>query len=123
WINSKGQPVSPAPWTRASGDAVSGVILSDLIRRPVDLEVPGRKVNGFDLLDSTTDHETLVIANVTIVAGQRHPKQPAPVLLPRQIVLVNGMNATPAQLQASLDRLQRRLEAAELVAVPLSRLR
>ncbi|HLI00334.1 MAG TPA: glycosyltransferase, partial [Acidimicrobiales bacterium] len=55
WVNSKGQPVSPAPWTRASGDAVSGVILSDLIRRPVDLEVPGRKVNGFDMLDSTTD--------------------------------------------------------------------
>lgn len=122
WSTTGGQPVRPTPWTRARGDAVSGVILSALIRRPVTLEIPGRKVNGFDLLDSTTDHETLVIPNVVVIAGP-HRARRIPALLPRQIVVVDGLPATPGQLEATLQRLGSSLRAAELEAAPLRALR
>jgi processive 1,2-diacylglycerol beta-glucosyltransferase len=120
WYDRKGKRVEPALWTRAKDDASAGHTLASLINEPVKLLVPGRRINGFDLIDCDQDHERLVVADIDITAGRRKGDAPLPKPTARQIVLVNGMHATPAQLDSLLNQLATKIGDAHLLAAPLS---
>jgi processive 1,2-diacylglycerol beta-glucosyltransferase len=117
--NRSGHPVRPELWTRADLDADAGQALSRTLGRPVPLLVPGRRINGFDLLATDGAKEKLVLATVDIQAGSRRTIS----LANRSIVLIDGLNATPANLLASLAQFGSTLTAGRLAAVPLVRLR
>jgi processive 1,2-diacylglycerol beta-glucosyltransferase len=109
----------PDLWTRADQDASAGRTLSRIIGRPVRLSVPGRRINGFDLI--ATDHadESLVLANVDIDAARPDPGLDVDN---RSIVLVNGLDASPTAVIATLDQLRAALVGAHLTADPLVKL-
>jgi processive 1,2-diacylglycerol beta-glucosyltransferase len=117
--NRSGHPVRPELWTRARLDAGAGQALSRTLDRPVPLLVPGRRINAFDLLATDGAKEKLVLANVEVQAGSHHDID----IANRSIVLINGLNATPASLIASLAQFRSALTAAHLTAVPLVGLR
>ncbi len=123
WYNRKGRPFEPALWTRAHADASAGPVLASLIDRPVKLLVPGRPVNGFDMIDTQNDHETLVVANVKINAGPARATAGVPNPTAAEIVLVDGLRATPHQLLDVLVAYELRIDTAHLAAAPLSALR
>jgi processive 1,2-diacylglycerol beta-glucosyltransferase len=111
---------SPELWTRASRDAAAGKALGRLIGRAVPLFVPGRRINGFDLLDTDHAKETLVLAGVEIDPGQ------APASMDvddRSIVLVNGLRGTPATVLQGIGQLETVLHRQGLRSVPMDDLR
>jgi hypothetical protein len=84
--------------------------------------VPGRRVNAWDLIYSGNAHSSLVLPNHTVNA-ERAAVELSPLhLTARRIYLINGLDATPAQLDTVLDRLSDGLARSGLVAVPLSAL-
>jgi hypothetical protein len=110
----------PAEWTRAHVDVAAGRLLSRLIGESVTEFVPGRRVNAFDLVDSGNAHAMVVIPNrvLKVQADATHD-----TLLGTKIYLVDGLGATPAQLDRLLSELQGSLTAGHLVAAPFSDLR
>ena len=82
--------------------------------------MPGRRINGFDLLATNEAKETLVLANVDIRSGQ--PWRGITVA-DRSIVLVNGLDAPPAAVVGTMARLRSTLAADDLTAVPMAILR
>jgi UDP-N-acetylglucosamine:LPS N-acetylglucosamine transferase len=107
-------------WTRAQGDATAGKYLAQLTGAPVTVLVPGRRVNAWDLIDCGKAHSSLVMPD-HVVDVQRAALAVAPLhLTARRIYLINGLDATPAQLSTVLDRLAAGLTQAGLVAVPLN---
>jgi processive 1,2-diacylglycerol beta-glucosyltransferase len=118
WTGSPHAPASPELWTRASHDASAGTALSTLIGRPVTLFVPGRRINGFDLISCHDDHETLVIADVELEARALQTLRVGP----KGIVLVNGLGATDGQLLAAITEVRHAVAVAHLAAVPMTRL-
>jgi processive 1,2-diacylglycerol beta-glucosyltransferase len=121
WLGPFGQRTRPALWTRAKGDVTAGAELSALIGRPVRFFVPGRRVNGFDLLDTNHEHDSIVVPDVEIAVADPDPA-PLPDLAPREILLVNGLGATGPEVLAVLDQLQRDLARAHLTALPIAAL-
>jgi hypothetical protein len=107
-------------WTRAQGDAAAGKYLAQLTGAPVTILVPGRRVNAWDLIDCGHAHSSLVVPD-HVVDVQRAALAVAPLhLTARRIYLINGLDGTPAQLGAVLNRLAAGLVQAGLVAVPLN---
>lgn len=111
----------PALWTRANKDAKAGATLTSIIGKRVTLFVPGRRVNAFDLLYTTDDHEKLVVPDLNIDAAK--PPKALPQADASSIVLVDGLEATPAQLLSVLNRLTTDLTHDQLLPVPLMDLR
>jgi hypothetical protein len=86
----------------------------------VTVLVPGRRVNAWDLIDCGNAHSSLVVPD-HVVNAQRAALAVAPLhLTARRIYLINGLDATPAQLSMVLNRLAAGLAQAGLVAVPLN---
>jgi UDP-N-acetylglucosamine:LPS N-acetylglucosamine transferase len=107
-------------WARAQGDARAGKYLERLTGGPVTVLVPGRRVNAWDLIDCGKAHSSLVVPN-HIVDAQQAALIGSPLhLTARHIYLINGLDATPAQLSVVLIRLRVGLTRSGLVAVPLS---
>lgn len=107
------------PWQQAALDARAGHQISELIDAPVTQAVPGRRLNGWDLMDSHQAHLSLVVPDhILHAAGPGAPIR----LVPRAIYLVDGAGATPDQLDSYLLRLQASLESAQLIAEPLATL-
>lgn len=120
-ISDDAEPL--APWSRARQDVNAGTALTAIAGRPVDVFVPGRRVNAFDLVDTGQAHDRLVVPNAEIHLRSDPDAVRTATLAPRSILLVDGLGATPAQLTACLASLQQRLDAAGLTVSPLSALR
>jgi hypothetical protein len=113
----------PTLWNRARGDARAGRELEQLTGMRVTVVVPGRRVNAWDLIECRDAHTSLVVPNDTVDA-HRAALEASPLhVTARHIYLINGLNATPAQLGAVLARLDAGLARAHLTAVPLAGLR
>ncbi len=112
---------SDLPWDRAWQDAHAGAAISSVIGAPVTVTVPGRRLNAWDLVECRNAHTSLVAPDHILRAGSFTAGQPITVAA-RQIYLVNGLDATPAQLEAYLTQLQASLGAAELASAPLTTL-
>jgi processive 1,2-diacylglycerol beta-glucosyltransferase len=109
----------PAPWNRAAGDVQAGNQLGRIIGEPVNEFVPGRRVDAFDLVDSGQAHAQVVVPNdIWYATASQNPGQ----LQGKQIYLVDGLSASPAQLDRVLHRLAGSLSASHLVPVPFSAL-
>ena len=117
--DSDGSIDRPAPWNRAAGDVQAGTQLGRIIGEHVDQFVPGRRLNAFDLVDSGQAHAQVVVPNDTWYAAG--PANTGP-LQGMQIYMVDGLAASPAQLDRLLQRLSGSLTASHLVAVPFSAL-
>lgn len=112
---------SELPWNRAWRDARAGQAISAIIGQPVTVTVPGRRLNAWDLVECRNAHTALVVPDHILHAA--YPAADETVRLePRQIYLVNGLDATPAQLAAYLSQLEVGLEAVQLAPVPLANL-
>jgi UDP-N-acetylglucosamine:LPS N-acetylglucosamine transferase len=115
-----GHDDDPSLWTRARGDARAGRVLEQLTGARVTVVVPGRRVNAWDLIECSDAHTSLVVPNDTVNA-HRAALEVSPLhLTARHIYLINGLDATPAQLGAVLARLDAGLARAHLTAVPLA---
>jgi hypothetical protein len=108
----------PSLWDRANGDAQAGQELSALTGETARVVVPGRRVNAWDLIDCSHDHDTLVRPDQEIAATTGAPL----AFSARHIYLVMGLGASPAQLAATLARVASGLESAGLTGQPLSTL-
>ena len=109
-------------WTRARADADAGRALAQLTGDRVSLLVLARRLNAWDLIECRDVHSSVVVPN-DILSAVRDPDSTLPIhLTPRHIYLVNGMGATPAQLDATLARLSAGLARAGLQALPFTTL-
>jgi hypothetical protein len=109
---------SDLPWVRAWSDARAGEELSQLAGTPVNVSVPGRRLTAWDLIESSHAHVSLVVPD-HVVDASAPPAVPLQVA-PRGVYLVNGLQATPDELLASLSQLQESAEAEGLAVEPLS---
>jgi processive 1,2-diacylglycerol beta-glucosyltransferase len=116
--NRDGDIEHPAEWTRAHSDVTAADPLSGMIGESVTEFVPGRRVNAFDLVDSSDAHATVIIPNEvwTVDDPNRQP------LTGTKIYLVDGLGATASQLNGLLNLLQTSLTAGHLVAAPFAAL-
>jgi processive 1,2-diacylglycerol beta-glucosyltransferase len=122
WSTGDGHDSDPALWTRARDDAQAGHALAQLVGTPVTVLVPGRRVNAWDLIECGAAHASLVVPN-HVVAANRAAAEANPVhVTARHIYVINGLDATPVQLDAVLAQLSAGLELAHLSAVPLNAL-
>jgi UDP-N-acetylglucosamine:LPS N-acetylglucosamine transferase len=120
WTTAAGHDSDPSLWGRAEQDARAGRYLAQLTGAPVTLLVPGRRVNAWDLIDCGNAHSSLVMPDHIIDARRAAPSLSPLRLRARRIYLINGLDATPAQLNAVIARLGAGLARAGLVAVPLN---
>jgi processive 1,2-diacylglycerol beta-glucosyltransferase len=109
------------PWTRARSDAQAGRRLQLLIDRPVTVTVPGRRLTAWDLIECRDAHMSLVVPN-HILNAQRLEPSGVIRLSAKRIYLINGLAATPAQLEAYLSQLSWSLHADHLRATSLATL-
>jgi hypothetical protein len=119
WQTGGGHDSDPALWTRAWGDVRASKALGQLTGVPVTVFVPGRRVNAWDLIACGDTHSSLVVPDHTVDAHRAAVGVSPLHLTGRDIYLINGLDATPAQLSAVLARLGAGLVQAHLVAVPL----
>ncbi|HEX3540019.1 MAG TPA: glycosyltransferase [Acidimicrobiales bacterium] len=114
-----GHHVGQSPWRRADGDIAASHFLSRIAGQPVKLFVPGRRLNAFDLVACYGAHNKTVVPDATVQAvdadGLTH-------LTARHTYMVNGSNATPAQVRVVLDQLAAVLAQSNLSGAPLSAL-
>lgn len=110
-----------APWSRARRDARAGAQLAQIIHVPVNVTIPGRRLTAWDLIACSAAHTSLVVPN-HILDASRMATGLLIRLTGRRIYLVNGLNATPAQLLAYLAQLRMSLQAANLYTSPFASL-
>lgn len=123
WLGSTGHDADPALWTRARADARAGRFIGLLIGRSVPISIPGRRINAWDLIECRNAHTALVVPNHVLEAG-RPDVQAGPIhLTARHIYLINGLGATPAELDTVLSDLSASLSTANLTAMPLATLK
>jgi len=122
-VDRLGHPIRPAPWNRARDDVSAGVTLSQLLGRPVSTFVPGRRVDAFDLVDTGRAHDRLVVPNTVLDVGDGDGRGDPTVVRSRSIVLVNGLQGTPAETMVTLLRLRSALVSSGLTASSLVALR
>lgn len=106
------------PWDQAASDSRAGGQISELIDTPIRQDVPGRRLNAWDLVDSSHAHRSLVVPNHVLHCDWSSSIH----LAARNIYVVDGIGVTPAQLTTYLERLQASLASAELIAEPLASL-
>jgi processive 1,2-diacylglycerol beta-glucosyltransferase len=116
--NPDGTIERPAEWTRAHSDVDAASKLSRMIGEAVTEFVPGRRVNAFDMVDSSDAHATVVIPNHVLTVGDPDDNP----LSGTTIYLVDGLGATPTQLDGLLNQLQGSLTASHLIAAPFAAL-
>jgi UDP-N-acetylglucosamine:LPS N-acetylglucosamine transferase len=119
---ASGHNGDPMLWTRARSDAEAGVLLGHLIDAPVTIVVPGRRVNAWDLIECGKEHSSLVVPDHVLNADDASLEAAPMRVTDRRIYLINGLNATPPQLGAVLDRFAAGLAVAHLSAAPLAAL-
>ena len=107
------------PWDQAASDSRAGRLISELIDIPIHQDVPGRRLNAWDLVDSNHAHTSLVVPNHILHATWTSPLIR---LSPRNIYVVDGLGVTPSQLASYLERLRTGLATAQLTARPLASL-
>jgi UDP-N-acetylglucosamine:LPS N-acetylglucosamine transferase len=112
----------PMLWTRARSDAAAGQLLGQLIDTPVTVVVPGRRVNAWDLIECGKEHSSLVVPDHVLNADDTALEAAPMHVADRRIYLINGLDATPAQLGTVLDRFAAGLSLADLSAAPLAAL-
>src|SRR5207253_3459028 len=79
--------------------------------------VPQRRIDGFDLASARLVHERVVVPNAVISPGD----VPAHVRA-GHVWVIDGRNATPAQLLRSLDEVGRLVIGANLGTAPLAQM-
>ena len=121
-LEQDGHQANLALWTRAASDAAAGRSLASLTGHDVRFLVPGRRINAFDMIDAARNHETIVLPSIEVSAGVPSATQ-VPDVSAGDVVLVNGMAATPAQLLGALHRVVAKLRSGDLAVRPLSALR
>lgn len=113
-----------APWTVAHADSQSAQLLSVIAGQPVPALVPDHSLSAFDLVDASSDHLMMIVANTTlpIAASGPFPQQDLalPPLQAEQIYVVNGPAINARQLAILLDNLRSRLSSQHLAAAPFS---
>ncbi|HEY2301271.1 MAG TPA: hypothetical protein VGH66_05235 [Acidimicrobiales bacterium] len=109
-----------APWQRAHLDVQSCALLTRIVGQPVKVFVPGRRLNAFDLVASYTAHSRTVVPDVMVSPDDTDQSLH---LVARHIYLINGEEATPAQLSGLLPVIAARLRTAGLAGAPLVDLR
>ncbi len=112
---------SDLPWNRAFRDARAGQAIAAITGQPVTVSVPGRRLNAWDLVECRNAHTSLVVPNHILHAGPGPDSQDLK-LEARQIYLVNGFGATPAELAQYLSQIQATLGASQLASAPLAAL-
>jgi UDP-N-acetylglucosamine:LPS N-acetylglucosamine transferase len=115
-LDSRGKRVNMAPWSRASADAESTRWLARLVGQRINVFVPGRRVNAFDLVASHSAHSVTVVPNRTFGPDDADENYH---LRARHIYLVNGVGSTNAQLSSLLNVITGELDAAHLQGAPL----
>ncbi len=110
----------PMLWTRARSDAQAGQLLGQLIDAPVTVVVPGRRVNAWDLIECSKAHSSLVVPDHVLNADLAAVEGTPIHVADRRIYLINGLDATPAQLSNVLDRFAAAMSQAHLSAEPLA---
>nr|MDQ2753968.1 hypothetical protein [Actinomycetota bacterium] len=123
WRDRHGEPERPTLWSRARGDVRAAQELRTLTGQAVTVFMPGRRVNAFDLVDCKDAHSAMVVPNVTLSAADIDDPSKPVHLTARHVYLVNGLQATPAELTTLLHRLHAGLSAEQLSASPLAALR
>lgn len=116
-VNSEGHRVVQSPWTRANGDVAASHLLARIAGQPVNVFVPGRRLNAFDLMACYGAHNKTVVPDRVL-----QPTDDDPLLhvTARHTYLVNGAKATNQQVESTLAQLGARLAAAGLSGAPLS---
>ncbi len=107
------------PWQQAADNVRAGRQISEVIDAPVTQAVPARRLTAWDLVECGHAHTTIVVPN--------HVLHVLPTAAPirvqaREIYLVDGRGASPADLAAYLERLRASLGAAQLISEPLATL-
>jgi len=116
-VNAQGHRVAQSPWTRASGDVAASQILARIAGQPVNVFVPGRRLNAFDLMASRGAHNKTVVPNrILEPADDEMPQH----LTARHTYLINGVKATPQQMQAMLDQISMLMATSNLSGAPLA---
>lgn len=108
------------PWGRARLDARAGAQISQLIEAPVTVTVPGRRLNAWDLVACRDAHTALVVPDHVLWPDRMGNDRPR--LQPREIYLVNGLDATGSELSLYLQQLHASLLESGLSAAPLATL-
>jgi processive 1,2-diacylglycerol beta-glucosyltransferase len=107
------------PWDQASSDSRAGGQISELIDTPIRQDVPGRRLNAWDLVDSSHAHRSLVVPNHILHCAWSSSEIR---LAARNIYVVDGIGVSPGQLTTYLARLETSLASAQLTAEPLASL-
>jgi hypothetical protein len=118
-IDSRGHPVTAAPWHRATGDVRASHLLAQIAGQPVKVFVPGRRLNAFDLVASYGAHSRTVVPDHVIEAADADR---TPHLVVRHTYLISGIDATQQQVEGRLAELATQMAAAGLSAAPLAEL-
>lgn len=116
-FNDDGHRILQSPWTRATGDVDASQFLAAITGEPVKVFVPGRRLNAFDLGACYDAHSVPVVPNEILSPSH---DDPLGNLVARHTYLVNGKDATPAQVQELLNQLSAQLAVAKLSGAPLS---
>jgi processive 1,2-diacylglycerol beta-glucosyltransferase len=115
-----------APWALALSDTRSAEQLSAICGRAVGVLVPDRSISIFDLVDTSSAHLMMVIANATlpVTPGGPFPRQvlAVPQLQAGQIYVVEGLEVTPVDLLDLLSSVRAQLSRDDLLSAPFSRL-
>lgn len=116
-VDAQGHRIAQSPWTRASGDVAASQFLARIAGQPVNIFVPGRRLNAFDLMACRGAHNKTVVPNrILEPADDEMPQH----LTPRHTYLINGAKATPQQMQAMLDQISTLMAASNLSGAPLA---
>lgn len=107
------------PWEQAASDSRAGGQISELINTPIRQDVPGRRLNAWDLVDSSHAHRSLVVPNHVLHCAS---SLSTIRLAARDIYVVDGIGVTPDELAGYLERVQTSLASAQLTAEPLASL-
>jgi UDP-N-acetylglucosamine:LPS N-acetylglucosamine transferase len=116
-VNSEGHRVVQSPWTRANGDVAASHLLARIAGQPVNVFVPGRRLNAFDLMACYGAHNKTVVPDRVL---QPADDDPLVHVTARHTYLVTGAKATTQQMESTLSQLGARLAAAGLSGAPLS---
>ncbi len=116
-FDSAGHRIDEYPWTRADGDVDASHYLARIVGQKVDVFVPGRRLNAFDLMACHAAHTKSVVPNRIFYASDTDGLQP---LTARHTYLVSGVNATNQQMEAMLSQLSTSLATANLSGAPLA---
>lgn len=105
-------------WTRAHRDIKSCSSMTSVVGHPINEVVPGRSVNGWDMIEARSAHVKLVVPN----RDMDDPSDVPSSLTARRIYVVDGLRSTPQQLVGLLGQTEASLTSAGLAGVPLDRL-